>query len=136
MIGEAGFEWDWSKNFNDFAEDMDGDFKPVSEMNCMMLEAGKGKFESFAVKTNQNGVQAYAVRCGEKSFVYLHNPGENFKGIQLSGMEAQKGKARLSLFDGETVKYSPLKFSALPDKSLNIDLIEIPSKGNAILILE
>ena len=27
VIGEFGYEWDWSKNFNDFAEDMDGDFK-------------------------------------------------------------------------------------------------------------
>jgi len=52
VIGEAGYEWDWSKNFNDFAEDIDDDFKPVSEMNRMMLEAGKGKFGSFAVKTN------------------------------------------------------------------------------------
>ena len=27
VIGEFGFEWDWSKNFNDFAESMDVDFK-------------------------------------------------------------------------------------------------------------
>jgi len=27
IIGEFGFEWDWSKNFDDFAEDMDIDFK-------------------------------------------------------------------------------------------------------------
>jgi hypothetical protein len=27
VIGEEGYEWDWSKNFNDFAVDMDGDFK-------------------------------------------------------------------------------------------------------------
>jgi len=27
IIGEFSFEWDWSKNFNDFAEDMDIDFK-------------------------------------------------------------------------------------------------------------
>jgi hypothetical protein len=27
VIGEYGFEWDWSKNFDDFAGDMDGDFK-------------------------------------------------------------------------------------------------------------
>ncbi len=26
-IGEFGYEWDWSKNFNDFAPDMDRDFK-------------------------------------------------------------------------------------------------------------
>ena len=27
VIGECGFEWDWNKNFNDFAGDMDEDFK-------------------------------------------------------------------------------------------------------------
>lgn len=27
VIGEFSYEWDWSKNFNDFAEDMDLDFK-------------------------------------------------------------------------------------------------------------
>jgi len=27
VIGEFGFEWDWSKNFNDFADEMDSDFK-------------------------------------------------------------------------------------------------------------
>ncbi len=27
IIGESGYEWDWSKNFNDFGDEMDGDFK-------------------------------------------------------------------------------------------------------------
>lgn len=27
IIGEYGFEWDWNKNFDDFASSMDGDFK-------------------------------------------------------------------------------------------------------------
>jgi len=27
VIGEFGYEWDWSKNFDEFAEDMDADFK-------------------------------------------------------------------------------------------------------------
>ena len=27
VIGEFGYEWDWSKNFDDFAEDMDIDFR-------------------------------------------------------------------------------------------------------------
>jgi hypothetical protein len=27
VVGEAGFEWDWSKNFNEFADDMTYDFK-------------------------------------------------------------------------------------------------------------
>ncbi|MCL1938663.1 MAG: DUF5060 domain-containing protein [Candidatus Azobacteroides sp.] len=27
IIGEFGYEWDWNKNFNDFADEMDTDFK-------------------------------------------------------------------------------------------------------------
>ena len=27
VIGEFSREWDWSKNFNDFADEMDADFK-------------------------------------------------------------------------------------------------------------
>jgi hypothetical protein len=27
VIGEFGYEWDWSKNFNDFAQEMDNDFR-------------------------------------------------------------------------------------------------------------
>jgi len=27
IIGEFGYEWDWSKNFNDFADEMDNDFR-------------------------------------------------------------------------------------------------------------
>ncbi|MBN2279598.1 MAG: DUF5060 domain-containing protein [Candidatus Marinimicrobia bacterium] len=27
IIGEFGYEWDWSQNFNDFADEMDSDFK-------------------------------------------------------------------------------------------------------------
>jgi hypothetical protein len=27
VIGESGYEWDWSKNFNDIGNEMDGDFK-------------------------------------------------------------------------------------------------------------
>jgi hypothetical protein len=101
-----------------------------------MLDAGKGKFESFEVKTNQNGVHAYGVRCGGKSFVYLYNSGEYFEGIQLSGMEVPTGKSKFNLFDCETGKYSNVNFSAMPDKSLKIDQIKFPSKGNTILILE
>jgi hypothetical protein len=169
VIGEAGYEWDWSKNFNDFADDMDGDFKrglwlgmfsptpilpmswwweffenrgmmsyfkPVSELNQLMLEAGKGKFESFEVKTNQNGVQAFAIGCGGRRFVYLYNSGESFEGIQLSCNEVSKGKVRVKLFDSETGKCSKVIFSTTPDNSLNIDQLKFPSKGNTILILE
>ncbi|MBL7968764.1 MAG: DUF5060 domain-containing protein [Prolixibacteraceae bacterium] len=169
VIGESGYEWDWSKNFNDFADDMDGDFKrglwlglfnptpvlpmswwweffenrgmmsyfkPVSEINRMMLEAGKGKFDLFEVKTNRDGIQAYGVRCGKMSFVYLYNSGESCTGIQLSGIEKPNAKARLSRFVCETGKYYNLKCSFLPDNGLKIEQLELSPKSNTILIVE
>ncbi len=169
VIGESGYEWDWSKNFNDFAAEMDGDFKrglwlglfsptpvlpmswwweffenrgmmryfkPVSQINRMILEAGKGEFESFEVKTNRDGVQAFGVRCGQKSFVYLYNSGETSEGIQLSGMEMPKGNVKMSLFDCETCKTSSLICTVYPDKSLMIGEIKLLSKGNTILFWE
>jgi hypothetical protein len=169
VIGEFGYEWDWSKNFNDFAGEMDGDFKrglwlgmfsptpvlpmswwweffenrgmmryfkPVSEINRMMLDAGKGKFESLNMKTNREGVQAFGVRCGEKSFVYLYNSGETSEGIQLSGIETPKGNVKMSLFDCETCKTSNLNCTVNRDKSLMIEKIKLPSKGNTILLWE
>jgi hypothetical protein len=169
VIGESGYEWDWSKNFNDFAADMDDDFKHalwlgmfsptpvlpmswwweffenrgmmtyfnrVSEMNHAMLEAGKGKFESFDVKVVPNGIQAFGVRCGKKSFVYLYNSGGNNEDIQLSYMESPKNNEKLILFDCETGKYSTTKYILLQDKSLKIDKLNLQSKENAILIWE
>ncbi len=169
VIGEEGYEWDWSKNFNDFAGDMDNDFKralwlgmfsptpilpmswwweffenrgmmgyfkQVSEMNRTMLDAGNGKFESFEVKTNQNGVQAFGVRCGKKSFVYLYNLGENCENIQLSGLEMPKTNVKMTRFDCETGKSAGQKFSVMPDKSIKMEAFQIQSKSNTILIWE
>jgi hypothetical protein len=169
VIGEAGFEWDWSKNFNDFSDNMDDDFKrglwlgmfsptpvlpmswwweffenrgmmsyfkPVSEMNRMMLDAGNGRFESFEVKTNQKGVQAYAVRCGKKIFAYLYNSGEGCENIQLSGMKMSKKNTKMSLFDCETGKSTTREFSLLSDKNIRLEAVQVLSKSNTILIWE
>ena len=105
VIGEFSYEWDWSKNFDDFGEDMDLDFKrglwyglfsptPITPMswwweyfenrgmvpyfrnvryvNDRMLEQGKGSFEQVSVEAD--GAEAYAVRCGERIYVYAYNP--------------------------------------------------------------
>lgn len=104
IIGEFGYEWDWSKNFDDFADGMDMDFRrglwyglfsptPVTPMswwweyfdnrnmqrffrapamvNKEMLESGNGSFE--ACKVSADNGQAFAVKCGKKTYVYLFN---------------------------------------------------------------
>ena len=103
VIGEFGYEWDWSKNFDDFAEDMDRDFKrglwyglfsptPVTPMSWWweyfenrglvpyfrnvrfvseeMLQHGKGSFEPVPV---QCPADAYAVKCGDRIYLYIFN---------------------------------------------------------------
>lgn len=169
IIGEAGYEWDWSKNFNDFGDEMDGDFKralwyglfsptpvlpmswwweffenrgmmsyfkQVSEINRSMLEAGKGKFESFDVKAVQNGIESYGISCGKRNFIYLYNPAVTIENIRFNSTVAPGMKSKMSLFDCETGRYSDLIFKVLPDKGIEIDQIKLQPKGNVILVWE
>ncbi|MGE5497919.1 MAG: cellulase family glycosylhydrolase [Syntrophothermus sp.] len=46
-------------------------FKGVREISDQMLEAGNGSFEPLEIKTNI--LESYAVKCGDKIFVYLLN---------------------------------------------------------------
>ena len=104
VIGEFSYEWDWSRNFDDFAGDMDLDFKrglwygifsptPVTPMSWWweyfenrgmvpyfrhvrtvsdrMLARGKGSFEPVPVEAA--GADAFAVRCGDRVYVYVYN---------------------------------------------------------------
>jgi hypothetical protein len=135
IIGEVGFEWDWSKNFDDFADGMIMDFrrafwyglfnqtsvtpmtwwwewfdehktipymKNARLISDMMLKEGKGEFKQF--QTVKNGkAEAYAVRCGKKTFVYVYNGGEEV--LDNIAIEIGKaGKVKVSVLDPETVK--------------------------------
>ena len=105
IIGEFGREWDWSKNFDDFADEMDADFRrglwyglfsptPVTPMSWwweyftqrnmnpyfkgvrkvsdMMLSESGGCFEM--VQARAEGAEAYALKCGKYTYVYVYNP--------------------------------------------------------------
>lgn len=136
IIGEVGYEWDWSKNFNDFADGMNMDFRrafwyglfnqtSVTPMtwwwewfdehgmipymrnarlvNDMMLKAGKGEFQQF--QTVKDGkAEAYAVRCGKRTFVYVYNGNEEV--LDNIKVEVGKtGKVKVSALDTENVKF-------------------------------
>ncbi|PZR21976.1 MAG: glycoside hydrolase [Citrobacter freundii] len=116
VIGEFGYEWDWSKNFDDFADGMDSDFKrglwyglfsptPVLPLSWwweyfdnrgtdayiqhvrtiqdQMLSAGKGDFKPLNAVVSDTAIIKYGVKCGNVAFVYLHNPGNSEKKIDL-----------------------------------------------------
>ncbi len=169
VIGESGYEWDWSKNFNDFANEMDGDFKralwyglfsptpvlpmswwweffenrgmmsyfkQVSEINRSMLAAGDGQFESLDVKSIQDGVITYAVKCGKKSFIYLYNSNAISESIQLNGIGTLNTKNQMRCYDCETGKYSTLSFTVMPDNSIKTDQQKLKPLGDVIIFWE
>jgi ribosome biogenesis protein Nip4 len=68
-----------------------------------MLKAGKGEFKQF--QTVKNGkAEAYAVRCGKKTFVYVYNGGEDVLD-EISIEIGKTGKVKVSALDPENVKF-------------------------------
>ena len=134
IVGEVGYEWDWSKNFDDFADGMEMDFrrafwyglfsqtsltpmtwwwewfdehktipymKNARLISDMMLKAGKGSFEKFETVKNDKA-EAYAVRCGKTTFVYVYNGNEEVLD-NISVNIGKSGKIKVSTLDPETV---------------------------------
>lgn len=135
VIGEVGFEWDWSKNFNDFADGMIMDFrrafwyglfnqtavtpmtwwwewfdehgtipymKNARLISDMMLKSGKGCFEK-AGTTRDGKAEAYAVRCGNRTYVYVYNGNEDVLD-EISVEIGKTGRVKVSVLDTENVK--------------------------------
>ena len=135
IIGEVGFEWDWSKNFDDFADGMIMDFrrafwyglfnqtsvtpmtwwwewfdehgtipymKNARLISDMMLKSGKGEFKKFDT-TRDGKAEAYSVRCGNRTYVYVYNGNEDVLD-QISVEIGKAGKVKVSVLDTENVK--------------------------------
>ncbi|KAF0201785.1 MAG: glycoside hydrolase catalytic [Bacteroidetes bacterium] len=169
VIGESGYEWDWSKNFNDFADEMDGDFKralwyglfsptpvlpmswwweffenrgmmsyfsKVSQINNMMLEAGKGEFSQIEVQTFKDGVIALGVSCGEKTFIYLFNSNDSETDIHFSTSSEYKNSSEMNCFTCETGLFSKIEIARMPDNSIKSSGIKLAAKSDVVLISE
>lgn len=84
IIGEFGYEWDWSKNFNDFGDKMDGDFRrglwyglfsptPVLPMSWW--------WEFF----ENRGMMEYLRKVRKFSDTMLENCSGNFMNFEVTG---------------------------------------------------
>lgn len=86
----------WWEYFDD--RDMVRYFRAPSLVNALMLEKGKGGFES--VRTDAGKAQSFAVRCGECTFVYVFNPSGTV--VRTVNVDA---KGTLSELDIENVQW-------------------------------
>jgi hypothetical protein len=168
-IGEAGFEWDWSKDFNAIAPEMDGDFRRglwlglfsptpvlpmswwweffenrgmmsyfevVKKVNDQMISDGKGKFEIVELKSLENGLEIYGVRCGKVTYIYVYNSSSTKKPLQFKNINWNKTKGNLELLDTDVKKYSTEKFTVSSDKVLSINNLMIAPKKEFIVIIK
>ncbi|MGQ8335510.1 DUF5060 domain-containing protein [Sunxiuqinia sp. A32] len=165
VIGEFGYEWDWSKNFDDFSDGMDFDFKRglwyglftstpitpmswwweyfedrdmmgyfrgVSEINNQMLQAGNGDFEKIDVDVE--GLEAFGVKCGQKTFVYLLNKTDQ-KVYSKVKIEEKNQLSNLKVYHPTSLNYSKKKSVAYSDGATIIDNVELNAKDELVLIL-
>lgn len=166
IIGESGYEWDWSKNFNEFAPEMDNDFRRslwlglfnptpvlpmswwweffenrgmmsyfeiVKKVNDQMISDGNGKFEIVDVKSLQKGMEIYAVRCGETTYVYVYNSSSTAMPVQFQNFDTNKIKGKLQLLDAGLKLYHTEQYSLSPEKVFSLDKINIAPKQELIL---
>ena len=162
IIGEFGREWDWSKNFDDFADEMDADFrrglcgtgyspptprhsdelvvgifreqnmvpyfKAVRKVSDMMLAESGGKFE--AVEAVCDGGEAFALKCGRKTYVYVYNPSDK----PVTSVTVKSDKRNVSDFDFASHDFTPIK----SDRTLKNVIIpcSIPRLGEALYVIK
>ena len=165
--GEFGYEWDWNKDFSEFADEMDHDykiglwyglfsptpilpmtwwweffdernmtpyFKSVSTINKMMLGAGNGKFERLAAFGD--GVEVFAVECGDTCFIYvLNDSGDKRKSDLKIEIPSENVYSNAQSFDPETGKFSTFQQFKAVDGVLRIPNIELQDKEGRVFIV-
>ena len=164
VIGEFGREWDWSKNFDDFADEMDADFRrglwyglfsptPVTPMSWwweyfdnrnmvpyfravrmvsdLMLSESGGKFETVEAEAGE--AEAYALKCGSKTYVYVYNPSVNpAKSVQVG---VSNPKSHVKAFSFERLRF--VKHTATSSASGTLTIgCDVPHLGEALFVVQ
>jgi len=168
VIGEYGYEWDWLKNFDDFADEMDSDFKrglwyglfsptPILPMSWwweffdsrgtdkyiirvrtilnQMLLAGKGNFESENINVSDSTIVKYAVKCGNRLFIYLYNSDSSAKNFNVSFSNSFRALPHLQSFDCESGKFDKRKTIRAMGNNLIVPSVKLQANSDKVLII-
>ena len=130
VIGETGYEWDWSKNFNDFADEMDRDFKRAlwyGLFNPTPILPMSWWWEFF----ENRGMMSYFKQVSEMNRMMLQAGAGQFKPIEVKpvakGLNAygvQCGSTKFVYFCNLTETTSGIGFSMneTPEKKSKMQL--------------
>jgi hypothetical protein len=168
VIGESGYEWDWSKNFNDFADSMDSDFKralwlgmfsptpilpmswwweffeqrgmmkyfkPVSEVNRMMLASGHGTFSNIDARVSVKDGRILAVQCGNDVYTYLELPGTD-ETIEITYAIVSRGLTKMRCLDPDTGQWKEAALNFQGGNRISIPRSMFGRSREGILVLQ
>ena len=103
-------------------------FKAVRKVSDMMLAESGGKFE--AVEAVCDGGEAFALKCGRKTYVYVYNPSDK----PVTSVTVKSDKRNVSDFDFASHDFTPIK----SDRTLENVIIpcSIPRLGEALYVIK
>lgn len=110
-------------------------FNGVRDISDQMLAAGNGVFDTISVKGNI--VESYAVKCGEKYFVYiLNNSNCDAKtDITLSNLTNDDRKYSVNTYIPDIFNYNEVKNTNIADGTMIVNDIYLRSKDEIVLII-
>ena len=114
--------WEYFENRN-----MVPYFKAVRKVSDMMLAESGGKFE--AVEAVCDGGEAFALKCGRNTYVYVYNPSDK----PVTSVTVNAGKGKVSAFD-----FGALDFSRIPSKSAEGSVVipcSVQKLGEALYLI-
>ena len=96
---------------------MVGYFRNVRLVSDRMLKAGNGQFTPVGVSAG--GADAFGVRCGDRTWVYIYNPGPDT--VTSFETDSQEGHRKVRALDFSRAVFRRQKSS-----------VNIPPKGEAL----
>lgn len=154
VVGEFGYEWDWSKNFNEFAWDMDNDFKeglwlglfsptPVMPMSWWWEFFDEGRMTASLAQVRE--VSDRMMRAGNGAFADVPCSAQDltclavrcgsatFVYLSNPSKQARSGRpqvgithaATVGFFDPDTLTRSEAPAEAGADGSLRLPVFEL-----------
>jgi hypothetical protein len=110
-------------------------FNSIAEINDLMLEAGNGSFD--LLEANADDVEAYAVKCGDKIFVYLlNNSGKpEYASVMISTKSVNHSHLSVMVYNPEERSYHDLGESPIENEIVTISGIGLQNHQDVVLIL-
>lgn len=107
----------------------------VKEIYIHMMNAGRGSFESVAITADEKNVQAYGVRCGEKTFIYLVNQTDRTVETSVTLPMLKPGRYRAQTYDTESGLYRILGEYRVIGNSLQLAGLSLTAAADVVIVI-